>query len=73
MTDSTMGLPRYDHELRIYVDAETYLVLSRLADADDRTLSGYCRALLRAHALNSPPPRAGVTRPAERTDREGID
>jgi len=67
----TMALSRYDHELRIYVDAETYLVLSRLADADDRTLSGYCRFVLRQHAVNGGATALGATRPAASNAAEG--
>ena len=38
-----------DHDLRIWVDAQTYLALHHLAAADDRSLSEYCRHVLVQH------------------------
>jgi hypothetical protein len=38
-----------DHDLRIWVDAPTYLALHHLAVDDDRALSEYCRHVLISH------------------------
>lgn len=38
-----------DHDLRIWVDAQTYLALHHLATDDDRSLSEYCRHVLINH------------------------
>lgn len=38
-----------DHDLRIWVDAPTYLALHHLAVDDDRSLSEYCRHVLVNH------------------------
>lgn len=38
-----------DHDLRIWVDAQTYLALHHLAIDDDRSLSEYCRHVLNQH------------------------
>lgn len=43
-----MKLP-CDHDLRIWVDASTYLALHHLAADDDRSLSEYCRHVLSRH------------------------
>lgn len=43
-----MKLP-CDHDLRIWVDAPTYLALHHLAADDDRSLSEYCRHVLAQH------------------------
>lgn len=39
----------YDHDLRVWVDAQTYLALHHLAADDDRSLSEYCRHVLIQH------------------------
>ena len=38
-----------DHDLRIWVDAATFLALHKLAEEDDRSLSEYCRHVLVMH------------------------
>lgn len=38
-----------DHDLRIWVDAQTFLALHHLAADDDRSLSEYCRHVLIKH------------------------
>ena len=38
-----------DHDLRIWVDASTYLALHHQAEQDDRSLSEYCRHVLVQH------------------------
>ncbi len=38
-----------DHDLRIWVDAQTYLALHHLAADDDRSLSEYVRHVLVNH------------------------
>ena len=38
-----------DHDLRIWVDAQTYLALHHQAEQDDRSLSEYCRHVLVQH------------------------
>jgi len=38
-----------DHDLRVWVDASTYVALHHLAVADDRSLSEYVRHLLTMH------------------------
>jgi hypothetical protein len=43
-----MKLP-IDHDLRIWVDAPTYVALHHLAAADDRALSEYIRHLIAVH------------------------
>ena len=43
-----MKLP-LDHDLRIWVDAPTYVALHHLAREDDRALSEYVRHLIAVH------------------------
>lgn len=43
-----MKLP-LDHDLRIWVDATTFVALHHLAAADDRSLSEYLRHLINTH------------------------
>lgn len=38
-----------DHDLRVWVDAQTYVALHHLAAMDDRSLSEYVRHLLVNH------------------------
>ena len=38
-----------DHDLRIWVDAQTYLALHHQAEQDDRSLSEYVRHLIVQH------------------------
>lgn len=38
-----------DHDIRVWVDATTYLALHHLAELDDRALSEYVRHLILAH------------------------
>jgi len=38
-----------DHEIKFLADAELYLALKHLAEADDRSLSDYLRHLARCH------------------------
>lgn len=62
-----MARPPSDHDLRIYVDGDLYLALSRLADEDDRALSNYCKQVLRAHVDEVLAARAGWERGTRRT------
>lgn len=62
-----------DHDLRIWVDATTYVALHHLAADDDRSLSEYIRHVLNMHlkqvsfqARYDARPEAGSTRDAER-------
>ena len=36
-----------DHDIRVWLSAEQYLAVKRLADDDDRSVSGWVRALIR--------------------------
>ena len=38
-----------DHEIKLRVSGSEWLALRRLADDDDRTMSGYIRRVLRDH------------------------
>jgi len=38
-----------DHEIKFLADAELYLALKHLAEADDRSLSDYLRHMARCH------------------------
>lgn len=39
----------FDHDLRVWVDAQTYVALHHLATGDDRSLSEYIRHVLVNH------------------------
>lgn len=36
-----------DHDIRVWLDAETYIGLIRKAEADERSVSGYVKRLIR--------------------------
>ncbi len=44
-----MGRALNDHEVKFLADAELYVALKHLAEADDRSLSDYLRHLARVH------------------------
>lgn len=67
-----MKLP-LDHDLRIWVDAPTYVALHHLARDDDRALSEYVRHLIAVHlkqvshlARYDASPESGPPRDGER-------
>ena len=60
-----------DHDLRIWVDAQTYLALHHLAADDDRSLSEYCRHVLINHLRQVCVHVEALTSGALGTDRDG--
>lgn len=65
-----MKLP-FDHDLRIWIDAPTYVALHHLAREDDRSLSEYVRHLLNLHIKQVSFQTTGETRPAPGPARDG--
>lgn len=64
-----MGTAPHDIDLKIYVDAVTYLALKHRCQEADRTLSEHVRHLIRADLLSAlaepVPDDRGAIRPAE--------
>lgn len=63
--------PPLDHDLRIWVDAPTYLALHHLAEADDRALSEYVRHLIRQHLRQVSALERYAASPDPGLDRDG--
>lgn len=68
----TMHAP-CDHDLRIWVDAQTYLALHHLAADDDRSLSEYCRHVLVQHLRQVSQHVAALNSGELGADRDGND
>ncbi len=62
-----------DHDLRIWVDAQTYLALHHLAADDDRSLSEYCRHVLVQHLRQVSQHVAALNSGELGADRDGND
>jgi predicted DNA-binding protein len=60
-----------DHDLRVWIPAELYTALKRLAREDDRPLSEYVRRLIRAHVAEHAATRHDGASPATVSARDG--
>lgn len=60
-----------DHDLRIWVDATTYLALHHLAELDDHSLSEYVRHVLLKHLRQESQHIRALASGEQRTNRDG--
>ncbi len=61
----------FDHDLRGWVDAQTYIALPHLASGDDRSLSEYIRHILVNHLRQVSVTVRSLHRDGQGTGRDG--